>query len=136
MAWFNVMAGGCVCVGTRNSYESDAAMAADETNFHELCHDLTQSEHFEAIEQKVIADGLTLKLSVADNDDGCWFVASVGKEIHQDTYILKGEIRTLDPTLSDEEKANVLKHLDEIENYLRIGHGTERQLGIIFDHFD
>jgi hypothetical protein len=137
MAYFHVMSGGCVCVGTDSSYASVAERASDETDFRELYDYLEKDKHLNDIEEKVKEDGLEFDLSVADCDDGCWLVVSVGKKIHKDTYILHGEIRTLDHTLSDEQKINVVKHLEQIENHLRdLGHGTEQQLGIVFNHFD
>lgn len=137
MAWIIAIEGGAVCVGTPGSYESDDERAADETDFYELSDELEKDRHLKAIKAAAEADGLGLKVHVADNDDGCWLVVTVGREMLPDRYMLKGEVKTLSTELSEEDKANVVKHLTAVENHLRdMGHGTEQELGIVLNHFD
>ncbi|MBI6883190.1 hypothetical protein [Pseudomonas putida] len=137
MACIIAIEGGAVCVGTPGSYESDDERAADEADFYELADELNKDRYFNNLKAKAAKDGFELKPHVSDGDDGCWLVISVGREILPDRYMMKGEVKTLSTELSEEDKANVVKHLTAVENHLRdMGHGTEQQLGIVLNHFD
>lgn len=138
MAWFNIISGGCICVGTEKSYASPGARKSDKTDFHDLREDLDiRNAALRKVEESAKADKLKYSIAVADCDEGCWLVISVGRNLLPHAYIEKGEICTLQSGLSDEEKLRISSYLDEIEQIMQgLGYGTERQEGVIFNHFD
>lgn len=124
MAWILVLSGGSI------SIESD--------DVDSVVDQAKADQRYVELEKAIEAAGFYFVAGTAVNaSDDDLAVFMLGKDLHSERYLDRGEFCTVDGQLAPEARLQADQFLDELDSLLEsLGHTTERASGIVIHHFD